>query len=79
MTGHEAATVEGFRAGYVEVAGLPTWHEVRGEGPAVVLLHGGFSNAAAWSAQAPALSSAGSGCTCLSGADTATLRTWTGR
>ena len=59
MTDHHAGTVEGFQAGYVEVAGLPTWHEVRGEGPAVVLLHGGFSGAAAWSAQAPALSSAG--------------------
>jgi pimeloyl-ACP methyl ester carboxylesterase len=46
-------------AGYVEVAGLPTWHEVGGEGPAVVLLHGGFSGAAAWSAQAPALTHAG--------------------
>jgi hypothetical protein len=37
MTEREVATLEGFRAGYVEVAGLPTWHEVRGEGPAVVL------------------------------------------
>jgi hypothetical protein len=40
MTEREAATLEGFQAGYVEIAGLPTWHEVRGEGPAVVLLHG---------------------------------------
>lgn len=30
MTEREVATLEGFRAGYVEVAGLPTWHEVRG-------------------------------------------------
>lgn len=37
----------------------PTWHEVRGEGPAVVLLHGAFSGAAGWMAQAPALVSAG--------------------
>ena len=59
MTEHAEATLEGFQAGYVEVAGLPTWHEVRGEGPAVVLLHGGFSGAAAWSAQAPALTGAG--------------------
>lgn len=59
MTEREAATLEGFQAGYVEVAGLPTWHEVRGEGPAVVLLHGGFSGAAGWSAQAPALAAAG--------------------
>lgn len=53
------ATIDGFRAGYIEVAGVPTWHEVHGEGPAVVLLHGAFSGAAAWSAQAPALTSAG--------------------
>src|SRR5215471_18463722 len=59
MTERAEATLEGFQAGYVEVAGLPTWHEVRGEGPAVVLLHGGFSGAAAWSAQAPALTGAG--------------------
>ena len=59
MTEREVATLEGFRAGYVEVAGLPTWHEVRGEGPAVVLLHGAFSGAVAWSAQAPALAGAG--------------------
>src|SRR5215813_3228128 len=59
MAQHEVATLEGFQAGYVEVAGVPTWHEVRGEGPAVVLLHGAFSGAAGWSAQAPALTGAG--------------------
>src|SRR5215471_16748809 len=59
MTERAEATLEGFRAGYVEVAGVPTWHEVRGEGPAVVLLHGGFSGAAAWSDQAPVLTGAG--------------------
>lgn len=57
------ATIEGFRAGYVDVAGLPTWHEVGGEDnghePEVVLLHGGFSSAAAWAAQARALVQAG--------------------
>ena len=53
------AAIEGFQAGYVTIAGLPTWHEVGGEGPAVVLLHGGFSGAASWGAQAPALASAG--------------------
>jgi len=53
------AAIEGFQAGYVTIAGLPTWHEVRGEGPAVVLLHGAFSGAAGWAAQAPALVSAG--------------------
>jgi hypothetical protein len=40
-------TIPGFQAGYVDVAGLPTWHEVCGDGPAVVLLHGGFSGASA--------------------------------
>jgi pimeloyl-ACP methyl ester carboxylesterase len=59
VTEREAATLEGFQAGYVEVAGLPTWHEVRGEGPVLVLLHGGFTGAASWSAQAPALAAAG--------------------
>jgi pimeloyl-ACP methyl ester carboxylesterase len=59
VTERETAAIEGFQAGYVEVAGLPTWHEVGGEGPAVALLHGGFSGAAAWSAQAPALAGAG--------------------
>jgi len=53
------AAIEGFQAGYVTIAGLPTWREVGGEGPPVVLLHGGFSGAAAWGAQAPALASAG--------------------
>jgi pimeloyl-ACP methyl ester carboxylesterase len=44
---------------YVEVNGLPTWHEVRGEGQPVVLLHGAFAGASSWSAQAPALARAG--------------------
>ncbi|BDP41058.1 alpha/beta hydrolase [Deinococcus aetherius] len=48
-----------IRAGYVEVAGLSTWHEVGGRGPAVVLLHGGFSGASSWAAQASALREAG--------------------
>jgi alpha/beta hydrolase family protein len=44
---------------YVEVNGLPTWHEVSGEGVPVVLLHGAFAGASSWSAQAPALARAG--------------------
>ena len=44
---------------YVEVAGLPTWHEVSGEGDPVVLLHGGFAGASSWICQAPALAEAG--------------------
>lgn len=59
MTEAAVAALEGFQAGYVNIAGLPTWHEVRGEGPAVVLLHGAFSGAAGWVMQAPALVSAG--------------------
>jgi pimeloyl-ACP methyl ester carboxylesterase len=59
VTEAAVATIEGFQAGYVTVAGLPTWHEVAGEGPALVLLHGAFSGAASWAAQAPALVSAG--------------------
>jgi pimeloyl-ACP methyl ester carboxylesterase len=59
VTDAAIATIEGFQAGYATIAGLPTWHEVGGEGPAVVLLHGGFSGAASWGAQAPALASAG--------------------
>ena len=44
---------------YVDVNGLRTWHEVRGEGHPVVLLHGAFAGAASWSAQAPVLAAAG--------------------
>ena len=44
---------------YVDVNGLATWHEVRGEGEPVVLLHGAFAGASSWAAQAPALARAG--------------------
>ena len=44
---------------YVDVNGLPTWHEVHGDGPAVVLLHGAFAGASSWAAQAPVLARAG--------------------
>jgi pimeloyl-ACP methyl ester carboxylesterase len=44
---------------YVDVNGLRTWHEVRGAGHPVVLLHGAFSVALSWSAQAPVLAEAG--------------------
>ena len=44
---------------YVEVNGLSTWHEVRGKGQPVVLLHGAFAGASSWSAQAPALAESG--------------------
>jgi pimeloyl-ACP methyl ester carboxylesterase len=44
---------------YVEVGGLPTWHEVHGEGAPVVLLHGAFAGASSWAAQAPVLAGSG--------------------
>jgi pimeloyl-ACP methyl ester carboxylesterase len=44
---------------YVEVNGLRIWHEVRGDGHPVVLLHGAFSGAASWSGQTPVLADAG--------------------
>ena len=44
---------------YVDVNGLATWHEVRGEGEPIVLLHGAFAGASSWVAQAPALARAG--------------------
>jgi pimeloyl-ACP methyl ester carboxylesterase len=44
---------------YVEVGGLRTWHEVSGEGPPVVLLHGGFAGASSWAAQTPVLAGSG--------------------
>jgi pimeloyl-ACP methyl ester carboxylesterase len=44
---------------YVDVNGLPTWHEVHGDGPPVVLLHGAFAGASSWAAQTPALAQAG--------------------
>jgi pimeloyl-ACP methyl ester carboxylesterase len=44
---------------YVDVDGLPTWHEVHGDGPPVVLLHGAFAGASSWAAQAPVLARAG--------------------
>lgn len=44
---------------YVEVAGHRVWHEVSGDGPPVVLLHGAFAGASSFAAQAPALVAAG--------------------
>jgi pimeloyl-ACP methyl ester carboxylesterase len=44
---------------HVDVNGLATWHEVHGQGPPVVLLHGAFAGASSWAAQAPALARAG--------------------
>jgi pimeloyl-ACP methyl ester carboxylesterase len=44
---------------YVDVDGLATWHEVHGDGPPVVLLHGAFAGASSWAAQTPFLARAG--------------------
>jgi len=44
---------------YVEIAGHRIWHEVTGDGPPVVLLHGGFSGASAFFAQTPVIAQAG--------------------
>ena len=44
---------------YVEVNGQRVWHEMSGDGPAVVLLHGGFAGASSFGAQLPVLVTAG--------------------
>lgn len=44
---------------YVEVQGHRVWHEVRGTGDPVVLLHGAFAGASSFGAQTPALVEAG--------------------
>lgn len=44
---------------YVDIAGHRTWHEVTGDGPPVVLLHGGFASASSFFAQTPVLAQAG--------------------
>ncbi|HZY67865.1 MAG TPA: alpha/beta hydrolase [Devosia sp.] len=45
--------------GYVELAGARIWYSSVGQGPAVVLLHGGMGNSANWGFQVPALLAAG--------------------
>jgi pimeloyl-ACP methyl ester carboxylesterase len=45
--------------GYVDVAGLQTWHEVTGEGEPLVLLHGGFASGSSFFEQTPVLAAAG--------------------
>jgi pimeloyl-ACP methyl ester carboxylesterase len=44
---------------YIEVSGRRVWHEVAGDGEAVVLLHGAFAGASSFAAQTPALVAAG--------------------
>ncbi len=45
----------------LEVAGLPVHHERRGEGPPLVLLHGGLGGSEAWGALLDLLAAAGFG------------------
>lgn len=45
--------------GYVETMGAHIWYASMGQGPAVVLLHGGMGNATNWGFQVPALIEAG--------------------
>ncbi|HET8590089.1 MAG TPA: alpha/beta hydrolase, partial [Nakamurella sp.] len=45
--------------GYIEVSGQRVWHQVTGEGPPLLLLHGGFAGASSFSAQTPAMVEAG--------------------
>ncbi len=45
--------------GYVDSAGARIWYAGLGEGPPVVLLHGGMGNATNWGFQVPALLEAG--------------------
>lgn len=47
------------RRGFVETDGASIWFASFGEGPAVVLLHGGMGNATNWGFQVPALVDAG--------------------
>jgi pimeloyl-ACP methyl ester carboxylesterase len=46
-------------AGHVETSGARIWYASMGQGPAVVLLHGGMGNATNWGFQVPALLTAG--------------------
>lgn len=46
-------------SGAVELAGARIWYATSGDGPAVILLHGGMGNATNWGFQVPALVTAG--------------------
>jgi pimeloyl-ACP methyl ester carboxylesterase len=41
---------------YVQLGEVKTWYEVEGDGPPLVLLHGGMSDSTAWGMQVPAFS-----------------------
>ena len=46
-------------SGYVETSGARIWYASMGQGPAVILLHGGMGNGGNWGYQVPALLDAG--------------------
>jgi non-heme chloroperoxidase len=54
-----AALPPADKAGTVENMGAQIWYASYGQGPAVVLLHGGMGNATNWGFQVPALLEAG--------------------
>lgn len=47
------------RSGTVDIMGARIWYASMGQGPAVVLLHGGMGNGSQWGFQVPALIAAG--------------------
>ena len=46
-------------SGYVDTSGARIWYASMGQGPAVILLHGGMGNGGNWGYQVPALLDAG--------------------
>lgn len=51
------APVPGFQGRFVQLQDIRMWVELAGNGPPVLLLHGGTTSTATWSAQVPALAS----------------------
>lgn len=51
----------GARQGYIDHDGARIWYAAYGDGPAVILLHGGLGHSGNWGYQLPALLAAGYG------------------
>nr|WP_226772934.1 alpha/beta fold hydrolase [Serratia marcescens] len=51
----------GARQGYIDHDGARIWYAAYGDGPAVILLHGGLGHSGNWGYQLPALRAAGYG------------------
>jgi pimeloyl-ACP methyl ester carboxylesterase len=49
------APIPSARSGYIVANGISIYHAIYGEGPPVILLHGGLANADYWGLQVPAL------------------------